>query len=206
MILDTWNFGPLGSYLSGSGTTIILGTVFWLFRRLIQGRAMRKSKAPVKTEAPIAEDASNGVGSKVKYVRVLNVLLICLAATLSVFLLVVVSLLQTSILGLALSIAAGVIAALLVTTALMLGFGVPELESLNAELQVLKGQIKALAQNQQLEGKGNVLEAQLQNVSPEQQLLPLRKHNSPKTKSPEAEGKYTSRRRLLKQAKADVGD
>ncbi|HKU74576.1 MAG TPA: hypothetical protein VJR02_11690 [Pyrinomonadaceae bacterium] len=191
MILDTWNLGPLGSYLGGSGTTIILGTTVWVIRRLIQERrGTKKPKATVKAEAPIETETPIEVESRVEYFRLLTVLLIVLVAVLGVLLLAVASLVQPSLSGLALSIAAGVITALLVMTALMLGIGAPALRSfwkLKAEVQVLRKEIESLAQNQQLEG----------NVFPEQQLLPPRKDNVPKTKS---------RRRQLKPAKADVGD
>lgn len=184
MILDTWNLGPLGSYIGGSGTTIILGTVVWLIRKLVQDRrATRNPKAPAKAQAPTE------VESRVEYFRLLMVLLILLAALLGVLLLAVASLLQPSLPVLALSIAAGVITVLLVMTALMLGIVVPTLKSfwkLEAEVQVLKKDIKSLGQNQQLDGKGSTVEE-----------LPPRKDNVPKTKS---------RRRALKPVKADAGD
>ena len=190
MILDTWNLGPLGSYLGGSGTTIILGTVVWLIRRFVQDRrATRTAKAHAKAEVPIEAQTPIEVESRVDYFRLLMVLLIFLAAVLGVLLLAVASLLQPSLPALALSIAAGVITALLVMTALMLGIVSPVLKSfwkLEAEVQVLKKDIKSLGQNQQLEGKGSALEE-----------LPPRKDNVPKAKS---------RRRALKPAKADAGD
>jgi len=201
MILDTWSFGPLSGYLSGSGFTVILGSVVWLVRRVLRRREIRSTKTPAKAKVVVKTEAPIKVESKVEYSRLLAVLLVFLAVILAILLLVVVSLLQASLLALSLSIGAGIVAALIVMTAVLLGIGVPAYKfvmTLKAELQVLKEEIKtALAQSRHLEGKVNLLEAQLQKVPPEPQLLPPRKPAARKTKSP---------RDYLKQAKADAGD
>jgi len=216
MILDTWNLGSLASYVGTSVITIILSFVFRHIRTHLQGRAIKKSKASANTEAPVVAEiavpaeAPVKVESRVEFFRLLGVVFVILAVILAVLLLVVVSLLQTSLPALAMSIAAGVIAALVVMTALMLAIGVPAYEftmTLKAELQVLKEQLEALAQKQQLEGKVNSVEAGLQNVFSEQQLLPLRKPDSRKAKS-RRQQKASKHHDVdyLKQAKADVGD
>ena len=197
MILDTWNFGHLGSYLGGSVSTLMLVLVYRLIRSFIRRRA-RKAEVPIKVE------------SRVEYFRLFSLLLIFIAVTLGAILLVVINVQQTSVPGRVLSIAAGGVAVLIVILAAILGIGVPAYRftlRLKADLQVLKEELKAaLAQNRRLEGTVSALEAKLQNLPPEQSFL-LDRKSARKIQS-RREQKASKHRDVdyLEEVEADVGD